>query len=272
MAKEPKKAPDFAREADLCAAFVAALARPRRRYEPEVDDWIVYPETADFDLLLVRRSDGAQIGVEAKLRLNPQVVCQALPDWKWAPVVEGPDYRAVLVPWSATDLGMGEICAALGITVIRVSPTDIRGTGDGPSFSPLLPVSDRRSREREWFEWCPDRRCKLPDYVPDVAAGVAAPTKLTEWKIAAIKLAIIMTDRPATRADFVALDLSPSRWMQNPGAWLQKVDGGWLPGPYMPDFRKQHPVNFAQIEADKAAWMPPGPAVAATAMKQAALL
>ena len=198
------------------------MSRPAKRYEIERDRWIAYPETADFDVLLRREFDGAQIGIEAKLRLNAHVVAQALPRYRWAPVPEGPDYRAVLVPWNAVDTGMGEICAALGITVIRVSPNGY-GVGEGPRFSPDLPHADGRFRNNDWFEWCPDQRCKLPDYVPDVIAGSSAPTKLTPWKIAAIKLAIILEDRPVTRDDFRALDLSPSRWMQNPGAWLTAV-------------------------------------------------
>lgn len=74
-----KKTPEFAKESDLCAAFIAAVSRPAERYEIERDRWVVYPETADFDILLRREADGAQIGIEAKLRLNAYVVSQARP-------------------------------------------------------------------------------------------------------------------------------------------------------------------------------------------------
>lgn len=40
----------------------------------------------------------------------------------------------------------------------------------------------------------------------------------------------------------------------------------------MPDFRAQHPVNYEQIKADKTKWAPKEPAVAATGLKQAALI
>ena len=55
----------FAKESDLCAAFLASL--------PE--GWTAYPETAGFDILLGREVDGFQIGIQAKLRLNAKVIC-----------------------------------------------------------------------------------------------------------------------------------------------------------------------------------------------------
>ena len=268
-----KKTPEFAKETDLCAAFIAALDVPADHYRRE--KWVAYPETAEFDILLVRESDGAQIGIEAKLRLNAHVVCQALPQWRWQPVKEGPDFRAVLVPFGGVDNGLTTICDAIGVTVIRMHAQGPHS--HGPRFSPYLPTLRGNDNTRsDWFEWCPDQRCKLPDYVPDVVAGSSAPTKLTPWKIAAIKLAIILEDRPVTRDDFRALDLSASRWMQNPGAWLQKVDGGWIAGPYMPNFRAQHPVNYEQIKADKATWLKAAKIAdgvpAGAPMKQGALL
>ncbi|TIU81425.1 MAG: hypothetical protein E5W01_20510, partial [Mesorhizobium sp.] len=58
----------FESEAALCAAFIARLPK----------DWTAYPETAGFDILLVRGADGAQIGVEAKMTLNAKVLMQAV--------------------------------------------------------------------------------------------------------------------------------------------------------------------------------------------------
>lgn len=106
-----------------------------------------------------------------------------------------------------------------------------------------------------WHDWMPMHRCDLPDYVPDVRAGCSAPVALTEWKIKAIKLAIILSERPVTRADFAALKISPSRWTDPWTGYLIKGDGGYVPGPRMPDFRAIHPVNYAQIEADRSKWL-----------------
>lgn len=262
-AATPKK---FEKETDLCAAFIKAVETGGGSMRHE--KWTAYAETAGFDILLVRESDGAQIGVEAKLRLNVTVVCQSLPDWRWHNVSEGPDYRAVLVPGGCSDHGLGEICRALGVTVIRVLDED-QNRND---FQPHLPSEDIHFSGREWLEWCPAQRCKLPDYVPDVVAGASGPSKLTQWKIGAIKLAIIMEERPVTREDFRHLGISPSRWTQSPYAWLVKTDAGWLPGAAMPDFKAQHPVNYEQIKADKERWMRPTPVVTSQPLRQGELL
>jgi hypothetical protein len=58
-----------------------------------------------------------------------------------------------------------------------------------------------------------------------------------------------------TRQDFKTFRISMSRWTQ--GKWIvPNGSGGWIKGDYFPDFRKQHPVNFVQIEADYEKWMP----------------
>ena len=239
----------FAKESDLCAAFIASIPVERRG-----PIWTAYAETAGFDILLVRECDGAQIGVEAKLRLNNKVVAQALPHIsQWDAAERGPDYRAVLVPAYACDNDLQPICAALGVTVISVfkSPT-YRPNRASYSFSPDLP-SDVYG-DRGWHQWAPLKRCAVPDYVPDVAAGASAPVALTHWKIAAIKLAILLQRRPVTRADFKALALSPSRWTDPYSGWLTRTAEGYVAGPRIPDFKAQHPTNFDQIAADFDKW------------------
>ncbi len=100
------------------------------------------------------------------------------------------------------------------------------------------------------------RRIALPDYIPDVTAGRRSPTKLSEWKIAAIKMAILLETRAVTRADFRALKMSPTRWLNPRDGWLRRTEaGGYVAGPRIPDFRSQHPVNYLQIRADAPRWM-----------------
>lgn len=233
------EADKFASEAELCSAFmVAATAQGA---------WIAYPETAGFDILMVRKADGAQIGIEAKLRLNGKVLAQALPKHaSWNAGSCGPDYRAVLVPRGGVS-DLGPVCAALGITAIRFDRAR-------REYWPLLPKDD----SSEWFDQAVLTRCSVPGYVPDVAAGTPCPLKLTDWKIKAIKLAIILEERPITRADFKALHLNPSRWVEPHYGWLERAGepGSYTRGPNTPDFRAQHPRNYAEIEADKAKWMP----------------
>lgn len=237
----------FASEAQLCRAFISDVEE-----KGICAEWKVYAETAGFDILLVRKIDGAQIGVEAKLSLNLKVLMQSRPEGvHWNFVERGPDYRAVLVPNTASG-GLEGLCAALGITVIRQR---IPGETYKPDFYPSLPC-ESYGMVTEWHEWAPMQRCALPDYIPDVTAGAPSPVSLTHWKIAAIKLAIILEDRPVTRADFKALKLSPARWTDPFTKWLIPGVGGYIRGPGLPNFLAQHPRNYEEIRADRAKWMP----------------
>jgi hypothetical protein len=241
----------FASEADLCAAFIARLPK----------GWTAYPETGGFDIVLVRDDDGFQIGIEAKLKLNAKVIEQAVEGGAWYYAGgSGPDCRAVLVPDGRT--GFNAVCAALGITVIRLNMVTngyqrLWGCGSPQRFWPGLP--SRNEGCREWFERAPMQRISLPDYVPDVTAGASAPTALTVWKIKAIKIAITLERRGyVTRADFKHHQINISRWIAPYAGWLV-LDGEkrWIRGPHLPDFRAQHPRNYAEIDADIARWAPP---------------
>ncbi|PWJ93553.1 hypothetical protein C8D77_101232 [Mesorhizobium loti] len=243
----------FKTEADLCSAFVAALPA----------GWTAFNETAGFDILLVR-ADGLQIGVEAKLRLNPEVVVQASKEWGYAPLTPGPDFRAALVPAGHVQNHMSAICAMLGITVITAmhpdDDTEKRYGWRPPAFRPDLPSLDSRmywsGREHDWYDRCPAARCVLPEYIPDVGAGHSAPVALTNWKIQAIKLLIILERRGyVTKADFKHVKIDPSRWTRD---WLERGTerGQFVTGRYTPDLKAQHPVNWIQIEADFDKWKP----------------
>jgi hypothetical protein len=240
----------FDSEAALCSAFLADVARVHAG--KKAAQWICYPETGGFDILLVRAADGFQVGIEAKLTLNAAVLTQALPGWRWQAGVTGPDCRAVLVPQGCTT-GLSAICQHLGITVIAMAaPRPSRA----PLYSPGLPSLSRGTKvNQDWHEWCPVDRTSLPDYVPDVVAGRQSPVKLSDWKIAAIKMAVLLEFRPVTRADFRHLKMSPTRWLNPKDGWLRRNDsGGYVPGPQIPDFKAQHPVNYLQIKADFPRW------------------
>jgi hypothetical protein len=232
----------WATEAEMVADFVAWA-------EPE--GWTAYAETAGWDLLLVRAEDGFQIGVEAKLSLNAKVLVQVL-EHDHGGNRGGPDCQAVLVPRVNAVQGLAYIANRLGIVVITASEaTKYSKKG----FSPRLPKTDEYLMDwrEEWPERCPDQRCHLPEYVPDVSGGKPSPVALTNWKIAALKAVVIMEFRGAiTRGDFKALKLSSSRWTQ---FWLRSNgEGGWVPTARMPDFKAQHPVNYEQIKADFETW------------------
>src|SRR5271165_6454361 len=96
-------------ESGLCAAFIKAAQ----------ERWTCYAETEGWDILAVRKDNGVQLGIEAKLTLNAKVVRQALPA-RYDHAVVGPHFRAVLVPLCAASGEIAALCAALGIDVIRM--------------------------------------------------------------------------------------------------------------------------------------------------------
>lgn len=225
---------EFAKETDLCAAFIKALPK----------EWTAYPETGGFDILLVRAVDGFQIGVEAKLALNAKVICQAVEDGNWSLVAdENPDCRAVLVPAMKHDNPLLKLCALLGVTVI--SPSSFDNWSGAWRFNPTLPDL-RYSADYGWFELAPSKRITLPDFVPDVVAGDSAPVRLTAWKQKAIRIAVTLEKRGyLTRRDFKEYAIDMQRWRDG---WLVLDENkNWIAGPRMPDFRAQHPVNFQQM-------------------------
>ena len=239
----------FESEAAMCAAFIAMLPPA----------WVAYPETGGFDIVLARKEDGFQIGIEAKLALNAKVITQVSENY-WDVCREGPDCRAVLVPEGTTG-SFGFVCSLLGITVVEVNagcrPCDARKVR---MFRPDLPIRDQVYWNDHWHEWAPVKRIKLPDYVPDVVAGNSAPIKLTEWKIKAIRIQVLLERRGfVTRQDFKAIQLDHRRWLTPGIDWLVPgpTRGTYKAGPFLPDLRAQHPRNFEEIAADFDRWAPP---------------
>lgn len=138
-----KKPKPFATEVALCARFIAAIG----------PDWTAYPETAGWDILLVRKADGFQIGVQAKLRFGTDVINQAIENGHRAEHA-GPDCRAVLVPWG--DAGaFSKICGFIGLTVVRVTApgANEKHVLHRKTFEPELPSERTSWSARDWFEW-----------------------------------------------------------------------------------------------------------------------
>lgn len=243
------KTPPFARESDLCGAFIKAVGEER---------WTAYAETGGFDILLVRKTDGFQIGIQAKLKLNASVLAQSVEESRYCADRPGPDCRAILVPITECNLGMGFLAGYIGITVIRMEHPEKPKFGRWMPYDPGLPTEDNTFLSTDcWHEQCPVKRCPLPEYVPDVAAGAAAPLQLTNWKIRAIKLAVLLETRGyLTRHDFKHLGVDHSRWITRGNEWLLPSERGFVRARYMPDFKAQHPVVYAQVEADIAKWAP----------------
>jgi len=236
------KLPTFRTEADLCAAFISAVPKT----------WVAYPETAGWDILLVRGKDGYQIGVQAKLKLNAKVLAQAVEGYY--PVETGPDYRAVLVP-SGEWNDLTALAPYCGITVIGMLPPDSYVSHYSNWFSPSLPADDRYLySSSEWHDRLPIKRHLLPEYVPDVVAGSSSPLQLTKWKIAAIKLMILLDHSGyLTRQDFKRVQIDIRRWIDGSG-WLQASPQGFIAGPRCPDLKLQHPRVWDEIVVDPKKW------------------
>lgn len=250
----------FESEAAMCAAFIRDAKR---------QGWTAYPETGGFDIILLHDKTKLQIGVQAKQCLNAAVVGQIISAARELPE-RGPDFLAVLVPEGGAE-GLNVVLGMVGVTTIRA-----KGEPNASSlfynktekystlaFQPPLPTefdlellakSDDYWWERtQWPQHCPAQQCKLPDYVPDVAAGSASPIALTEWKVRAIKIAVLLERRGVVTAeDFKALKISMSRWTQT--GWIKSVRRGVWQAGGLPNFRAQHPINFDQIAADFETW------------------
>jgi hypothetical protein len=78
----------YATEAAMIACWLQQL-----KASSDGKRWTVYPETAGWDVLLVH-DKGYQLGIEAKLALNPHVVAQSLEDTSNWYRVNGPERRA----------------------------------------------------------------------------------------------------------------------------------------------------------------------------------
>lgn len=247
-----KEKSKFSSEAMMCLTFVRHLPR----------EWTAYPETGGYDLLLARKNDGVQVGIEAKLTLNAKVICQIREDY-WDVDKPNPDFRAILIPHGAAG-SLAPICSMLGITVIEQmdkATFEASSYWRRESFHPQLPrIGDIYwGSQEEWYDWAPLSRIELPDYVPDVVAGHSAPVKLTPWKIKALKIAILVETRGyVTRADFKAIQIDHRRWLDPWVKWLQQGEkrGTYVAGPRLGDFKAQHPKNYEEIKADIDKWRP----------------
>lgn len=194
------------------------------------EGWQPYPETGGWDLLLVRPSDGLQVGVQAKLRPNVDVLAQTLVGERQ----KGPEVHAVLVPSCST--AFHEVARALGVLVLEASDFD----------SERLAAWKRPAHLPELVEGAPRHvhrlgRCWLPPFVPKLPAGVPGPCRVTPWQVGASKLCALLRERGAAGvlvAEVRQLQLAVSTWQRN---WLERVPGSkparWVPraGVPLPD-------------------------------------
>ncbi len=190
--KEPPRPELGAKESILCDAFAAAARG---------DGWTVYPEVGAWDLVLVQ--DGIQVGVQAKLRGNVTVLRQAM---RGRSHRTGPRFRAVLVPKATRDFR--ELAAILGLGVYQ--EINIRDVRRRVGYY----VDKRRPIETPSRPWEHSEALWLPPVATDRPAGVPCPSGLTRWRVAAIKLCLVLEARGyVTRDDFRKWGIDKTRWV-----------------------------------------------------------
>lgn len=229
---KPKR---FATEADLCASFLRWLKKERH-------DLRAYAEWAGWDIL-VAFPEGWQLGIQAKLRLNAEVLLQAAPEFRWGAQVVGPDFRGVLVPETNPLSGLA---ARLGLVVFCPRSGYPRDRDD--FFPDVNPKYDLRPgfSEADWLDWNPTQRHGLPPTETDAVAGSPCPVSLTPWKLGALAvLAELEVRGTITTKRMRELGINASRWTT--GRWLEPVGerGLWKRGAACPAFDEQHPTAYA---------------------------
>lgn len=190
-----KKVEPFASEAALCEVL---------RLVVHGLGWTFYPEQGGWDALLVL-PDETQVGIQAKLRANVDVLAQSIVPLRSV----GPDIHAVLVP--TCSIAFSDVAKELDVLVLNGS--HLREFGENH----LIGAITRAPRRTHL-----PGRCWLPPYVPTNPAGVPAPRSVGPWRIAAAKLcAELRQGLQPTNAYIRELGMSPATWMR----WLDPVPG-----------------------------------------------
>ena len=247
---KPKK---FGKEAELCEYFMRAM---------KAQGWIVYPETGNFDVMLLATDrtllvqeharfalrsafhkgwvkPGDLVGVEAKLRGNTEVIHQAARS-----EYEGPDFRSVLVPkagrsfeWVAMRLGLGVITAE------DLDPPVFYSSAIGKRVVSAIEVA-RGSR------WTPTKRPWIPPVVPEGPAGEPSPRTLTRWRVKALRLCIVLEDRGYLMTeDFAREKVNIGRWRDL--QWLTRGENRGRFATYVRGPGKNFPSEGWEVEMSK---------------------
>jgi hypothetical protein len=155
---------------------------------------------------------GDQIGIQAKLKANIEVISQCLP-WEWA---KGPRWRAILVP-EATATFCG-VCQYLGFAVFE---RNLAKRGWNRKKLTHLPHPDGIQITQRIFKPFEGDHLTLPPVETDRPAGVPCPSALTPWRVKAIKLCNLLKKQGfLTSVDFKKAGVNFQRW---PGMWLQQT-------------------------------------------------
>ncbi len=205
----PKYKNPYKLESELCDVLIK---------HAKENGWRVYPETSGWDILLVK---DIQIGVQAKLKDNVEVLAQAI-DFGWA----NPDLRVVLVPKASKEFHA--VAKALHIYVIHGASIKwdyLTGSGEWEKAIDGNTTLDKYNKK---YLTNSKKKCWVPEVEINVPAGVRSPKIITPWKIKAVKLCIklnkvgYLTSRDF-KAEKVSITLWVDKWLINSGKKLNKL-------------------------------------------------
>lgn len=140
---------------------------------------------------------GMQIGIQAKLRPNIEVLSQVI-DLDLRKTSVGPDFRAVLVPYTSDEFN--RLAEALGVRVyVEDAAQEI--------------ITPPRVR------WELASRIELPPIVPAWSGGKPSPRVLSAWRVGALKIcALLRSGKSVTKDDFRKVGIEIRTW----------VSRGWI--------------------------------------------
>lgn len=232
---KPKRAKKsvFKTEADMCDSFRARARATGYEVYPEVGGWdllLVWTGEAPAPTDACERVDtaheygigtiyhaghwresmheiikdwdqhfepGMQIGIQAKLRPNIEVLSQTI-DFHLRRTHQGPDFRAVLVPYTSDEFN--RIATALGIRVYVEDET-------------------RKVITPPLVQWDLSARVPLPPIVPSWSGGGPSPRTLSAWRVGALKIcAMLRAGKAVTKEDFQRVGIEIRTW----------VSRGWI--------------------------------------------
>jgi hypothetical protein len=197
------------KESDLCAEFKTWLINRGFTVYPEQSDWdMVAIPSPDRGVAQLSSVNGNQLGIQAKMVPNVDVLYQSIRDTRQAP-----DLRMVLVPCSNREFIAVAKTLGLGIASRMISHgRRKRMSPNGGFFISVIPK--QWNSEPLW----------LPPITTDLPAGAKSPLSLTKWRVAALKICRIADSRSnghLTSADFKAQGITTQTWIQN--RWMIPV-------------------------------------------------
>lgn len=223
----------------MCKAFAEAA---------RTAGWDVYPETGGFDLLLVLKADGRQMGLQAKLAMNTKVCEQILPGhykgeqiagYKPKRAERGPDFRGCIVPALGRNEGLANMLQHCGVRMfLPVIKRLYRKDGRVDIWQFL--AADLRPTPY-WHDWQPQQRIELLPFAEadraNLPAGGKSPIRMTEWKYKMLRLqARLLAHGYLTPDDVADVGFKASSWFSDEENGYQRAlvetaagSGRWVP-------------------------------------------